>query len=417
MGGRGIRVLYGVPLLKGDELIGVAQMGSFTAANFSEEDKLVFRMMVSRVTALLVQAEVQLLLDTLVAASPVGVAFVDRDMRYVRINEALASVNGRPAREHIGKTIREVLPDAAEALESIVQRILATGEALVDVEVTAPPATAGGSPRHLLCNYYPVRDATGEVAGVGVMTLDVTRQKEASERRRAAEERLEQAARFREEFIGILGHDLRTPLGAILGSAHLLLRQGNLNEPQAKAVARIARSADRMSRMISDVLDFTQARLGGGFSLARRDTDLSEVCRQAVDELLVAHPERRIDVAESGACHGVWDPDRLAQVVSNLVANAIKYGDAETPVRVTIDGSGDDVVTLRVANEGKTIPPEMIPVLFRPFTRAGTADGETKSLGLGLYIVKQIVDAHGGAIEVTSLDRVTTATVRLPRRA
>ncbi len=268
----------------------------------------------------------------------------------------------------------------------------------------------GGRRIVIAASSAPVRDGDGRIIA-GVITFhDVTD-------RKLAQEEADRQATFKERFIGILGHDLRTPLNAITLSSHVLQRQG-LPEPQATAAARIAESAERMSRMIDHVLDLTRSRLGGGIPVSPRRTDISAVSRAVIDELRAAHPgcELRWDADRAANPWGMWDPDRLAQVVSNLVDNAIIYGSAEGPVTVTLVDE-DRAVRLEVHNTGRPIPSELMPVLFDPFRRGGPADAPRgEGLGLGLFIAHQIVLAHGGSIDVrSSAHEGTCFTVRLPR--
>jgi len=221
--------------------------------------------------------------------------------------------------------------------------------------------------------------------------------------------RVEQA---REQFIGILGHDLRNPLTTIQMAVEVL---GNLPEPYAPVVARAARSAHRIAAMIRDLLDFARGRLAGGIPIAPRLCDLQAMCAAVVEEMQQAHPDRAICFEGSGDLRGEWDPDRVEQVVSNLVGNAVTHGIG--PVRVTGRDDGDEVI-MTVHNQGRAIPAVTIPILFEPFTRsAAEADGATsQGLGLGLYIASEIVHAHGAAISVTSTaSEGTTFTIRWPR--
>ena len=237
--------------------------------------------------------------------------------------------------------------------------------------------------------------------------------KDITERKRAEAE-LAQTALFREQFIGVLGHDLRNPLSAIRASAELVLRKP-LDPGQEKALSRIVHSSERMSRMISDVLDLARGHLGGGLPLHRQPTHLRELCRRVVDELRVAHPRHRLHLALEGSGCGEWDPDRVAQVISNLVGNALEHGAPDRPVRVKVFDTSDEV-TLEVHNEGPPIPEALLPVIFEPFRGTAAGRGRPRSLGLGLYIVQEIVRAHGGAVEVrSSAEDGTTFRVRLPR--
>jgi signal transduction histidine kinase len=182
-------------------------------------------------------------------------------------------------------------------------------------------------------------------------------------------------------------------------------------------LGRILSSAERAQRMIAGLLDFTQARIGGGFVLQHAPVDLHELAGGMVEEMQVVHPEREIRFEPSGDAQGEWDPDRLAQLLTNLMNNALVHGLKDAPVQVRVHGEPTSVV-LSVHNEGKPIPPAELPQLFKPMRRGIGADrpAKSQSIGLGLYIVEQIVLAHGGTIGVDSSEQKgTTFTVHLPR--
>jgi signal transduction histidine kinase len=225
---------------------------------------------------------------------------------------------------------------------------------------------------------------------------------------------LKEVQDLRELFIGVLAHDLSNPLGAILSAADLMLRRGSLPEVEYKATARIASSASRAVRMIDQLLDFTRSRLGGGLPVRPVTTDLAKICRSTIDDFQSQHPDRVFALEVSGECIGSWDPDRLAQLVGNLVANAIQHGEPGAPARVQLRDDGEEVL-LQVANQGEPIPAELLPTIFEAFRRR-TGENPSRGLGLGLFIARQIVDAHGGSIRVDSVApaRTTTVTVRLP---
>ena len=218
---------------------------------------------------------------------------------------------------------------------------------------------------------------------------------------------------FRDQFIGVLGHDLRTPLGVVTTGVALLAVPEDNPQRRARVVARIMNSTQRMERMIGDLLDLTRARLGGSMPLKRRPADLRQVSEEAMLEIGAGHPEAVLRFQASGDLRGEWDADRLAQVVSNLVGNAIQHGGG-TPVTLTGQEQGDSV-TIAVHNGGPPIPAEVLPFVFEPLAR-GRAEGASGSIGLGLFIARAIVSAHGGDIEVSSsTDAGTTFTVRLPK--
>lgn len=231
--------------------------------------------------------------------------------------------------------------------------------------------------------------------------------------------RLDETAEFRERLIGIVSHDLRNPLAVIMMASKALARWEQL-PPAAvnKLIARIQTSGNRVTDMIRDLLDFTQARLGNGIPIGRKAADLHDLVRQVVDEIEIAHPEREFFVHHSGNAQGHWDADRLAQVIGNLLSNAIAYSPKNSTIHVTTDGFSDDAVTLIVQNDSKAIPDEMLPHLFEPMRRTSAElTNANRSVGLGLYIVKHIVEAHEGQVSVTSSDVEGTAVrVDLPRK-
>ena len=169
-----------------------------------------------------------------------------------------------------------------------------------------------------------------------------------------------------------------------------------------------------MNRMIGDLLDLTRTRLGNSIPVVRVPIDLEPLCTQVIAELEALHPPGGLRLACSGDLHGEWDGDRIAQVLSNLVRNAIQHGKPGEPVDVVADGAEDGVL-LTVHNHGTAIPPEGLATIFEPMTRHVGGEASNQGLGLGLYIASQIAAAHGGSIGVTSTDTGTTFTVRLPR--
>jgi two-component system sensor histidine kinase/response regulator len=220
--------------------------------------------------------------------------------------------------------------------------------------------------------------------------------------------------RLNEMFIGILGHDLRTPLSAIVTGAQLLERRLT-EENDLRAVGRMVSSAARMRDMIDQMLDLTRARLGGGlgFVRGRRQVDLGELVGRIVEEVQAANPGRNVMTTARGDCRTAADPTRLAQLFSNLVSNAVQHGLPAAPISVTVEGAKDEVIAV-IHNEG-AIRPEVLPRIFDPF-RGERSSLSSRGLGLGLYISEQIAAAHGGTIAAASSPEVgTTFTVRLPK--
>ena len=241
-----------------------------------------------------------------------------------------------------------------------------------------------------------------------------------AQRDRKVQRELAQALEFRELVMGILSHDLRSPLGAASGLVQLVLRHEGLPEVLRRRVAAVSHSMDRMNDLIGTLLDFTESRFKGGVTIARTTMDLRRACDRVVDEQLAESPGRTIQERCDGPLEGDWDPVRIEQVLSNLLSNgSIKHGDPARPVEVTLRSECGDVAVLEVTNFGARIPPEILGQLFEPFRRGPTSEpGGRRGLGLGLYIVRQIALAHGGSVEVEStIERGTRFTVRLPRKS
>jgi signal transduction histidine kinase len=227
--------------------------------------------------------------------------------------------------------------------------------------------------------------------------------------------------RARDLFLGMLGHDLRGPLSTIASSATLEVRT-RPNDSQRAAV--ILRSAAQMKALLDDLVEYTRHRLGSGLAIAPAALRLDQFARNTLDEIDAISRGRVLELEVEGDLQGEWDARRLHQALSNLVFNALKYGLPSAPIRVSLDGTREEEVVLAVENMGDPIPPELLPTLFDPLVRAaGKAGGDEgadsqvagANLGLGLYVVREIANAHGGSVEVTSDDSATRFELRLPR--
>jgi signal transduction histidine kinase len=231
----------------------------------------------------------------------------------------------------------------------------------------------------------------------------------------------ETTERYRDQSVGILSHDLRNPLsGIILGATMLMPSEGRerSQERDDKNVGvickRILNSARRMDRMIGDLLDLTRTRFGKQIPMTRAPIDLEPLCRQVLAELEGQCPTR-LRFSNEGDLHGEWDGDRIAQVLSNLLRNAIQHGGADDPVTLVALG-GEDEVLLKVHNGGPAIPQDALPHIFEPLVRHVKDQQTNTGLGLGLFIAFQVVMAHQGTLDVSSTqDGGTTFTARLPR--
>ncbi len=426
--GRGARALYGVPLLDAERLIGVAAVGSRTAFEFSATDKLLIRTAAHRATALIARAqlaaqerdarreaqEARTRLESIVQQLPAGVAIAEAPSgKLVLGNAEFERIWGHPFIASISipeyQHYRGYRPDGCPYVPEDwpIARALLSGEVVNGEEIIIE--RRDGTRRHTLQNAAPIRGPDGAIQAAVVALVDITDLKR-------AQAELHRAEDFRERFLGIVSHDLRNPLSAIIASASFLRDDESVGDRQLRAIQRIARSADRMGRMIAELLDFTRGRLGGGIPLMRRSANLRHICRHVVEELEASHPGRELRLKAEGQFQGEWDPDRLAQLVGNLGKNALDYSPEGTPVELTLHDEGHTLV-LEVHNMGVPIPADRIPHLFEPFRRANPDESRPSSgLGLGLYIVQQIVQAHGGTIGVRSTGADgTTFSVRLPR--
>jgi signal transduction histidine kinase len=206
-------------------------------------------------------------------------------------------------------------------------------------------------------------------------------------------------------FLGILGHDLRTPLNAILLGADVLLRTNDLGARSTKIASRIYSSVKRASHIVGDLLDFTRSQVGPGIPLAKSEIDIQPICARIVDESRTVHPEADIQLNSSERVVGMFDGARLEQVFSNLIGNAVQHGDGREPVLVSLSVSNATML-FSVHNTGSVIPANVLPFIFNPMGRYApetvTDHGPYASLGLGLFIASQIVESHGGRIEVSS---------------
>ena len=323
------------------------------------------------------------------------------------VNQRVVDYFAVPREQILGAGWQDVLhPDDLPNSAKKWLHSLATGE---QYETEFRLRRADGTYRWHLGRALASRDAQGRIVKWFGTNTDVDEAKK-------FREELEKRTDFEQHLLGIVSHDLRNPLAAILLSAATLLQTEDQNERTTRIARRIHSSAERSGRMIRDLLDFTQARLGSGIPLQRKPADLHALTSAALEEIELVAPDR-VELRRTGDAQGFWDVDRLSQVVTNLVSNALKYSPPGTPVKVQVQG-GDDAAELSVQNLGAPIPPERLGKIFEPLQRASDQiDRNDRSVGLGLYIVDSIVRAHGGTVRVESTAAAgTTFTVRLPRR-
>ena len=359
--------------------------------------------------------------------APVGLCILDTQLRYIRINARLAEINGLPARDHLGRGLREIVPSLADAAEALFQQVIASGEPILNVELSGETAARPGVQRVWREQYYPLKNAEGAVIGINVVVEEITERKQAeldlkaSERRyrelnahleqrvaeRTAELTAANAAKSR--FLAQMSHELRTPMNAILGFAQIL-EQDNLPAEQKEMVGLIHESATNLLHIINDILDLAAIERGQ----LRFENEsfaplalLQHIHRQLAP--LASHKDIRLRLDtpdDPGICHGCRK--RLTQVLINLVGNAIKFTEQGEVVIAaqTLPARAEDSLWLRfeIRDTGIGIPAESLGKLFQPFSQGDDSlSRRFGGAGLGLIISKQLVEAMGGRIGVSSL--------------
>lgn len=358
------------------------------------------------------QAEESLaLLQTALQSAPFGIAFVDRQLRIGRANDVFATIGELPSDELVGHSLRAALPNAAAQLEVLVRNVLNTGEPEVGRDIT----TDGERPRHWLCSAYPVRIGQATTR-VGLLMMDVSeRIAEEQERARLFRE-AQEAIRIREDFLSIASHELKTPLTPLAIRLHAMRRRTEAGQPvTTEEVDKSLRSLRQLTDLINDLLDATRIA-HGRLEVHETPVPLNQLVRETADAFrdASAHHTLSVEIPEEL----IWvraDRQRLGQVVSNLLDNAIKYSPAGGTIRLEVHPASDSV-ELTVSDQGVGIPPEAQEKLFQRFHRAPGVERSFGGLGLGLYISRDIVERHGGRIWVESAPGLgSTFHVRIPR--
>jgi PAS domain S-box-containing protein len=348
------------------------------------------------------QGEALSLLDALLDHAPVGFAFFDRGHHFVRVNDFLAAANGRPAIEHRGRRLREVAPASAARLEPLLDQVFRTGETVQNVEVSGEQADSHGERSWLTC-LYPVRGDAEEVRWVGAVVLDITDRKRLMAELRGRAEELAENDRRKDEFLAMLSHELRNPLAPIRNSVHVL--NAVASGPQVvQAREVIERQVTHLARLVDDLLDVSRITRGK-IALRPEPVALEDVVARAVETtrpLVEARGHSLSVEVRPGAPRFTADPVRLAQVIANLLNNAAKYTDPGGRITVRAGREGGEAV-VRVRDTGVGIPVDVLPHVFELFTQAErTLDRAQGGLGIGLTLVKSLVEQHGGRVEAFS---------------
>jgi PAS domain S-box-containing protein len=348
-----------------------------------------------------------------VHAIPEGVIVTDAQGRVVATNSAAEQLlGGSPC---VGMPVAEILELRDRATGALVElpvaEAMASG-ASVELDEHAVFTGKDGAEIFLQGRIAPLRDGA-QIRGLVLSFRDATHQRLQEAVMARLVERMHQTLDLLHVFIGVVGHELKTPLGSILLSAQLLLRTGG--EAGATSGRRILNSGRRMSKMIEHLVDFARLQTKRELPLRPRSTNLGEVCREVLEDLTRDHPRRALTTDFEGVLEGDWDPDRIRQVVSNLVGNALLHGDPEGRVTVRIDGWDREVVVLSVENHGE-MPHGIQSVAFDPLSIARGRRTKVQGLGLGLYVSQEIARLHGGSLTAKSDGGRTLVVMRLPRK-
>ncbi|MBY5459716.1 ATP-binding protein [Rhizobium beringeri] len=363
-------------------------------------------------------------LEDLYENAPCGYLSLQPDGRIVKVNRTLSTWIGIPAEQLLGKRLRDLLNTSGRIFYETHFAPLLRMQGFFN-EVALDLVTADGRTLPVLANAMERRAEDGALLFTRVTMF------QAAERRRYERELVDaraaadaagamvrsqldleqQTAELREQFIAVLGHDLRNPLASIAAAARML-RKEEQTDRSINVLDLMQGSVVRMSGLIDNVLDFARGRLGGGIMLERRAQQLEPILRQVIGELRSCHLDRGIEVSIEFAGPINCDSDRIGQLVSNLLGNALTHGKADEPVRLsaaTVDGR----LELWIANSGAPISSDAMTRLFQPYFR-GEIGSSQRGLGLGLHIASEIARAHGGTITVSSDDKETRFTFVMP---
>jgi PAS domain S-box-containing protein len=348
-------------------------------------------------------AEISAIYDS----APVGLCVLDRDLRYVRLNERLAEFNGSTVAEHLGRTVWEVVPEVAAQVEPTIRRVLETGKPVLGVQVSSTTRARPGEQRTWIVHWLPLHDVQGEVTGINVVTEEITELK-------SVEQRLREADQVKDQFLVMLGHEMRQPLNA-LQAASQVARLCADSDRILRPLDVIERQVAHLARLVDDLTDASRIKRGK-LLLQRQRCDLRGIVDAAVDTvsataaandlaLVVRHPDGPVTID--------GDPHRLRQVLLNLLSNAMKHTPRQGRITVTLE-KRDQAAVLTVSDTGRGIAADLLPRVFDLFVQA--SDAQTSGMGIGLSLVKGIVELHEGTVEASSdgEGRGSTFTVRIP---
>ncbi|WP_425430124.1 sensor histidine kinase [Cystobacter ferrugineus] len=343
------------------------------------------------------------LLDTFLNNTPIGLGFFGLDLRFIRLNDALASLHGKSRHEEVGRALHELSPRVATAVEPLLRQVLDTGEPIIGFDMALEVPSTPGRLRHWRVSYYPVRTTSGKLMGVGAVVVELTAERHAQAERERLLREAHEAIRIRDDFLSIASHELKTPLTPLKLHLQLLEQRRASGKPLQPHLPRKALAqVDRLSGVISDMLDSSRIQ-AGLLELECEPLSLQELVRGALEDFrphCLEHPLEYEECARRLVVRG--DRCRLEQVVANLLENARKYSPLKGPIRVTLAQRGAEAL-VSVSDRGIGIPVDQQTHLFERFFRARNAPiSGFGGLGLGLYICRHLVERHGGRIWVES---------------
>ncbi|WP_196778753.1 sensor histidine kinase [Cognatilysobacter tabacisoli] len=354
-------------------------------------------------------------------------SIIEQAIEFARTVEVGTPMDQIALRDHLPEIIAAIVADLrtpqsrAEEIEKSEGRAAPNGRARSAAAVHAlHRAHSGYSISDLVAEYRALRASVLRLwadAPDPASLRDLTRFNEAIDEAIAESvtHYADEVARWRDIFLGVLGHDLRSPLGAVVMTAQLIAQMA-ADTPVAVEADRLVRISGRMLALLDRLLVYNRAQMGLDFEVDAADVDLAQACREEVELLQAALPGRGIAFASPATVRGRFDAGRVREALANLVVNAHKYGTRSGEIRVDLRDDGGHAA-LCVSNDGEPIPRETLDLMFEPLRRGGVADADSEhaSLGLGLFIVSQIAQAHGGTIRAESDGGVTTFCLQLPR--
>lgn len=326
---------------------------------------------------------------------PVGLCQLDRDLRYVRVNDRMAEMNGFSAADHLGRSVREMVPHLADQVEPEFRRVLETGRPRVEVELTGETAARPGFIRSWLVSWFPQYDFAGNVTGINVAGQEITE-------RKRAEIALLEADRRKNEFLATLAHELRNPLAPIRNGLSILADGGNDPRNAVEIRQIMERQLTHLVRLVDDLFDLSRISRGR-LELKRERVDLKSVISVALEACRPLAASKGIDLTVTvpdAPIHFEADPVRLGQVLTNIVNNACKFSDPGSEVRVAGMLVGAEI-SISVEDSGIGIEPEQLAATFEMFNQINRAQGQ-QGLGIGLALAKRLIDLHDGRIDAAS---------------